>query len=74
MLVQTERFGTSIAHALRVHAEGLRVKRQHAAEEQAAKTTVKLAFPVVLFIFPTLILVLGGPAIILVLKSPLFTR
>jgi tight adherence protein C len=54
MLVQTERFGTSIAQALRVHADSLRTKRQHAAEEQAAKTTVKLAFPVVLFIFPTL--------------------
>jgi tight adherence protein C len=74
MLVQTERFGTSIAQALRVHAESLRVKRQHAAEEQAAKTSVKLAFPVVLFIFPTLLVVLGGPAIILFLKSPLFHR
>ena len=74
MLVQTERFGTSIAQALRVHAESLRVKRQHAAEEQAAKTSVKLAFPVVLFIFPTLLVVLGGPAFILFLKSPLFHR
>jgi tight adherence protein C len=73
MLVQTERFGTSIAQALRVHAESLRVKRQHKAEEQAAKTTVKLAFPVVLFIFPCLLVVLGGPAIILFLKSPFFT-
>jgi len=74
MLVQTERFGTSIAQALRVHAESLRTKRQHAAEEQAAKTTVKLAFPVVLFIFPTLLVVLGGPAFILFFKSPLFKR
>jgi tight adherence protein C len=74
MLVQTERFGTSIATALRVHAESLRTKRQHAAEEQAAKTTVKLAFPVVLFIFPTLLVVLGGPAFILFFKSPLFHR
>jgi tight adherence protein C len=64
MLVQTERFGTSIAQALRVHADSLRIKRQHMAEEAAAKTTVKLAFPVVLFIFPVLILVLGGPAFI----------
>jgi tight adherence protein C len=72
MLVQTERFGTSIAQALRVHADSLRTKRQHAAEERAAKTTVKLAFPVVLFIFPTLIVVLGGPAFILFFKSPLF--
>ena len=74
MLVQTERFGTSIGQALRVHAESLRTKRQHAAEEQAAKTTVKLAFPVVLFIFPTLIVVLGGPAFILFFKSPLFNK
>jgi len=72
MLVQTERFGTSIAQALRVHAESLRTKRQHKAEEQAAKTTVKLAFPVVLFIFPCLIVVLGGPAFILFFKSALF--
>lgn len=72
MLVQAERFGTSIGQALRVHAESLRVKRQHAAEERAAKTTVKLAFPVVLFIFPTVVLTLGGPAFILFLKSALF--
>ena len=74
MLVQTERFGTSIAQALRVHAESLRVKRQHSAEEQAAKTTVKLAFPVVLFIFPTLLVVLGGPGFIMFLKMPMFNR
>ena len=74
MLVQTERFGTSIAQALRVHAESLRTKRQHRAEEQAAKTTVKLAFPVVLFIFPTLLVVLGAPAFILFFKSPIFNR
>jgi tight adherence protein C len=74
MLVQTERFGTSIAQALRVHGESLRVKRRYAAEEQAAKTTVKLAFPVVLFIFPTLLVVLGGPAFILFFKSPLFNK
>jgi tight adherence protein C len=72
MLVQTERFGTSIAQALRVHGESLRLKRQHKAEEQAAKTTVKLAFPVVLFIFPCLIVVLGGPAFILFFKSAMF--
>src|SRR5207237_8257139 len=72
MLVQTERFGTSIAQALRVHADSLRTRRQHQAEEKAAKTTVKLAIPVVLFIFPTLLVVLGGPAFILSFKSPLF--
>ena len=73
MLVQTERFGTSIAQALRVHAESLRVKRQFAAEEQAAKASVKLIFPVVLFIFPTLLSVLAGPAFILLFKSSIFT-
>jgi tight adherence protein C len=72
MLVQTERFGTSIAQALRIHGESLRSKRQYQAEEMAAKTTVKLAFPVVLFIFPTLLVVLGGPAVILFLRSPMF--
>jgi tight adherence protein C len=74
MLVQTERFGTSIAQALRVHAESLRVRRQHRAEEQAAKTTVKLAFPVVLFIFPCLLVVLGGPAFILFFRSLVFQQ
>ena len=74
MLVQAERFGTSIGAALRVHAESLRIKRQHAAEERAAKTTVKLAFPVVLFIFPTVIIVLGGPACILLIKSAMFSH
>ena len=74
MLVQTERFGTSIAQALRIHAESLRTKRQYKAEEQAAKTTVKLAFPVVLFIFPCLIVVLGGPAMILFFKSAMFQQ
>jgi tight adherence protein C len=74
MLVQTERFGTGIAQALRVHAESLRIKRQHAAEEQAQKTSVKLTFPVVLFIFPCLLVVLGGPAFILLWKSPLMHR
>ena len=74
MLVQAERFGTSVGSALRVHAESLRIKRQHVAEERAAKTTVKLAFPVVLFIFPTVVLVLGGPAFILFFQSPMFHR
>jgi len=74
MLVQAERFGTSIGAALRVHAESLRIKRQHNAEERAAKTTVKLAFPVVLFIFPTVIIVLGGPACILLIKSAMFSH
>lgn len=64
MLVQAERFGTSIGQTLRVHAESLRLKRQYAAEERAAKATVKLVFPVALLIFPTVLMVLVGPAII----------
>jgi tight adherence protein C len=72
MLVQAERFGTSIASALRVHAESLRNRRQNAAEEMAAKASVKLSFPLVLFIFPATFIVLGGPAVISVMKSALF--
>jgi tight adherence protein C len=62
MLVQTDRFGTSVADSLRVHAETLRTKRMQRAEEAAAKTTVKMLFPLVLFIFPAIFLVLLGPA------------
>jgi tight adherence protein C len=62
MLVQTERFGTPIAKALSNFADGLRLKRRQTAEEMAAKTTVKIIFPLVLFIFPSLFIVLLGPA------------
>ena len=72
MLVQTERFGTSVAQALRVHAESLRSKRRFAAEERAQKAAVWLIFPVVLFIFPTLLDVLAGPAFISFFKSSMF--
>ena len=64
MLVQTERFGTPIAHALGVFADTLRSRRMQAAEESAAKTGVKLLFPLVLFIFPSIFVVSLGPAII----------
>jgi tight adherence protein C len=64
MLVQTERFGTPIAHALGVFADTLRSRRMQAAEEVAAKTGVKLLFPLVLFIFPSVFVVSLGPAII----------
>ena len=64
MLVQTERFGTPIAHALGVFADTLRSRRMQAAEEVAAKTGVKLLFPLVLFIFPSIFVVALGPAII----------
>jgi tight adherence protein C len=72
MLTQAERFGTSVGQALRVHAETLRIQRQHRAEEIAGKTTVKLSFPLVLFIFPATFLVLMGPTAIHLLNSPLF--
>lgn len=62
MLMQTERFGTPIAKALSSFAEGIRLKRRQLAEEMAAKTTVKIIFPLVLFIFPSLFIVLLGPA------------
>ena len=72
MLIQAERFGTSVAAALRIHAEGLRLQRQHRAEELAAKASVKISFPVVLFIFPAVLIVLGGPALIGLFRSALF--
>jgi tight adherence protein C len=62
MLIQTDRFGTSIAQALRIHSETMRIKRRQRAEEQAAKTTVKILFPLLLCIFPALFVVIIGPA------------
>lgn len=64
LLVQTMRFGTSIAEALRVYAEEFRDKRTQAAEEQAAKIATKMIFPLVLFLFPSFFLVAIGPAVI----------
>lgn len=69
VLVQSEKFGTSVAKTLRVHSDTLRTQRRQAVEEQAAKTTVKLVFPLVLFIFPSLFLVTLGPAAITVMES-----
>jgi tight adherence protein C len=69
MLTQADRFGTSIAHALRVHADTLRQQRQHAAEEMAAKAAVKMSFPLVLFIFPATFIVLAGPTVIGLMNS-----
>ncbi|WP_256081218.1 type II secretion system F family protein [Massilia sp. YIM B04103] len=62
MLVQAERFGTSMGDSLRVHAENLRLKRSQAAEEAASKVAVKLLFPLIFCIFPALMVVLMGPA------------
>lgn len=67
-LIQTDRFGTSVAQALRVHSDSLRTERRQRAEEQAAKTTVKMIIPLVLFVLPSLIFVTVGPAIIQLMR------
>jgi len=64
MLIQTDRFGTSVAQSLRVHADDLRMKRRQRAEEAGAKTSVKMVPPLVFFIFPALLIVVLGPAVI----------
>ncbi len=64
MLVQTDKFGTSVAQSLRVHSETLRTKRRQRAEEAAAKTGVKMVFPLVFCIFPAIFVVTIGPAAI----------
>lgn len=69
VLIQSEQFGTSVGKTLRVHSETLRTQRRQKVEEQAAKTTVKLVFPLVLFIFPSLFLVTMGPAAITIMES-----
>jgi tight adherence protein C len=69
MLVQSEQFGTSIARTLRIHSDILRTQRVQAVEEMAAKTTIKLLFPLVFFIFPSLFLVVLGPAVISMLQG-----
>ena len=67
-LIQTDRFGTSVAQALRVHSDSLRTERRQRAEEQAAKTTVKMIIPLVLFVLPSLIFVTVGPAVIQLMR------
>jgi tight adherence protein C len=62
MFVQSDRLGTSIGRALRVHSDMLRTKRRQRAEERARKATVKLIFPLVFFVFPELLVVILGPA------------
>ena len=69
MLIQAEQFGTSIGKTLRTHSETLRTQRVQTVEEMAAKTTVKLIFPLALFIFPCLFVVMLGPAVIIMSES-----
>ncbi len=69
MLIQTERFGTSIAQSLRVYSDDLRTRRRQRAEEMSAKTTVKMVPPLVFFIFPALIVVILGPAVISLMRQ-----
>jgi tight adherence protein C len=69
MLIQTDRFGTSLAQSLRVFSDELRLKRRQRAEEQAAKTTVKMVPPLVFFIFPALMVVILGPGVIAIMHQ-----
>jgi tight adherence protein C len=69
MMVQAEQFGTSIGKTLRTHSDTLRTQRIQQVEEAAAKTTIKLIFPLVFFIFPSLFLVVLGPPIIIMMDS-----
>ena len=69
VLVQADKMGTGVARSLRVHADGLRTKRRHQAEERASKVPVKMVFALVLLIMPATMLVLLGPAYILLIKA-----
>jgi tight adherence protein C len=72
LMVQSEKMGTSISQAMRTHASFLRVQRAHKAEEKAAKLPVKILFPMLLFIFPSIFIIVMGPAILQVGKMGLF--
>ncbi len=69
MLAQSDRFGTPVSKALSAFADTLRTQRSQLAEEMAAKTTIKLMFPLVLFIFPSMFIVLLGPAALTISRS-----
>ncbi|REJ89805.1 MAG: type II secretion system F family protein [Planctomycetota bacterium] len=69
ILIQADKFGSSIAQALRVQSDSMRIKRSQLAEEKAAQTAVKMIFPLVLFIFPGIFVVLVGPAAIMMIRQ-----
>jgi tight adherence protein C len=69
ILIQADKFGSSVGQALRVQSDSMRVRRRQMAEEKAAKTAVKLIFPLVLFIFPAIFVVLVGPAAITMVNN-----
>ncbi|TWU25630.1 type II secretion system F family protein [Bythopirellula polymerisocia] len=69
ILIQADKFGSSVAQALRVQSDSMRTRRRQMAEEKAAKTAVKLIFPLVLFIFPAIFVVLVGPAAITMINE-----
>ena len=71
VIIQTDKFGSSVSKALRVQSEAMRTQRQQIAEEKAAKTAVKLIFPLVIFIFPGIFVVLVGPAAITMINEML---
>ncbi|MFT5525405.1 MAG: tight adherence protein C [Pirellulaceae bacterium] len=73
ILIQADKFGSSVAKALRVQSDSMRTRRRQIAEEKAAKTAVKLIFPLVIFIFPGIFIVLVGPAAITMMRE-LFPR
>ncbi len=69
ILIQSDRFGTSVAHTLKIQSDGVRTNRRLKLEELAAKTPVKLVFPLLLFIFPAIMVVILGPAVIRISES-----
>ena len=69
VLIQTDKFGTSVAQSLRVFSDSLRVKRRQRAEERSAKTTIKMIPPLVFFIMPSIFVVVLGPAIITLVQE-----
>ncbi|PQO42680.1 type II secretion system F family protein [Blastopirellula marina] len=71
ILIQADKFGSSVAQALRVQSDAMRTRRRQIAEEKAAKTAVKMIFPLVFFIFPGIFVVLVGPAAITVVREML---